>query len=85
MTYDDFTTLLAGTNLSGQEFARMLSLNTNTVSGYKRTGQVPNHLAVIATLIRKLEESGIDYRSEIEALDLQPNARRGRAFSGDTD
>lgn len=81
MTYDEFTAELANTSLSGRKFAQLLKLNSNTIANYKRVGKVPAHLAVILVLIRGLEEHGIEYRQKIEALALEPNARRGKSIA----
>jgi hypothetical protein len=80
MKYDDFTSLLSQTTLSGREFAKLLKLNPNTIANYKRRGTVPAHLAVIALLIQNLEASGTPYRQQIEALKLETKARRGRSI-----
>jgi len=81
MTYDEFTAELANTSLSGRKFAQLLKLNSNTIANYKRVGKVPAHLAVILVLIRGLEEHGIEYRQKVEALALEPNARRGKSIA----
>lgn len=82
MTYQDFIDELAAANISGREFARLLRLNENTVANYKKRGDVPSNLAVIATLIRLLKEHGVSYREQLETLDIQPNARRGKSIAG---
>jgi hypothetical protein len=82
MKYDDFTSLLSQTTLSGREFAKLLKLNPNTIANYKRRGTVPAHLAVIALLILSLEASSIPYKEKIEGLELEPKAARGRAIRG---
>lgn len=81
MTYEDFVKELAAAGVSGREFARLLKLNPNTIANYKQRGDVPSNLAVIAVLIRRLAENNIPYREQIAALDIQPNASRGRSIS----
>lgn len=78
MTYDEFVEELGRANLSGREFARLLRLNPNTISNYKKTGTVPSNLVVVAVLLRMLEEHNIPYRQVLEGLDIEPNAPRGR-------
>ncbi|WP_342619771.1 XRE family transcriptional regulator [Rhodoferax sp. GW822-FHT02A01] len=80
MNYEEFTTLLSGTSLSGREFAKLLKLNPNTIANYKQKGEIPSHLAVIAVLIHQMESHGVEYRAQIEALGLQPNAPRGKSL-----
>lgn len=84
MTYQDFVDELAAANISGREFARLIKLNQNTIANYKRRGDVPSNLAVVATLIRLLAEHGIPYRETLGSLDIEPNAKRGRSI-GDVD
>lgn len=81
MTYEDFVQELSAANISGREFARLLRLNLNTISSYKRRGDVPSNLAVVAVLMRVLAENNIPYRERLEALDIEPNARRGRSIA----
>lgn len=80
MTYEDFVQELSAANISGREFARLLRLNLNTISSYKRRGDVPSNLAVVAVLMRTLAEHNIPYRERLEALDISPNARRGKSI-----
>ncbi|NKE66872.1 XRE family transcriptional regulator [Ramlibacter sp. RBP-2] len=81
MTYEDFVGELSAANISGREFARLLRLNLNTISGYKRRGDVPSNLAVIAVLMRLLAEHNIRFRERLEGLDIEPNARRGKSIA----
>lgn len=81
MTYEDFVDELARANISGREFARLLKLNPNTISGYKQRGDVPSSLAVAAALMGLLAKNGISYREKLGALDIHPNARRGKSIS----
>lgn len=81
MTYEEFIVELRTAGISGRELARLLALNENTIANYKPGGQVPSNLAVIAVLIRVLEQNGIPYRDQIVSLQLKPNARRGRSIS----
>lgn len=81
MTYQDFIDELAAANISGREFARLVKLNQNTIANYKRRGDVPSNLAVVAALMRLLAEHDIPFRETLESLDIEPNARRGRSIS----
>ncbi|AYQ27611.1 XRE family transcriptional regulator [Polaromonas sp. SP1] len=81
MTYQDFIDELAAANISGREFARLIKLNQNTIANYKRRGDVPSNLAVVAVLMRLLAEHEIPYRQALESLDIEPNARRGKSIA----
>lgn len=81
MTYQDFVDELAAANISGREFARLIKLNQNTIANYKRRGDVPSNLAVVAVLMRLLTEHGIPYRETLASLDIEPNARRGKSIA----
>ena len=82
MIYEDFINELAAAKISGRELARLLRLSENTIANYKPTGNVPSNLAVIAVLMRTLAEHDIPYKERLEALDIQPNARRGKSIAG---
>lgn len=80
MTYLDFVDELAAAGISGREFARLLRLNENTIANYKAKKKVPSNLATVAALMRLLKENGIQYKARLEALEIQPNAPRGKAI-----
>lgn len=81
MTYQDFVDELAAAGISGRELARLLRLNENTIANYKQRGDVPSHLAVIATLMRLLAEHRVPFTERLEKLDIKPKAARGKSIA----
>jgi hypothetical protein len=80
MKYDAFCEELRQAGLSGRAFARLLKLNPNSITNYKARGEVPSHLAVIASLIRALYDAGIDYVGIIARVPIEKKAARGVAI-----
>ncbi|WP_085277951.1 DNA-binding protein [Pseudogulbenkiania subflava] len=82
MTYDEFHRQLGKAGLSFGEFADLVKMNRNSVTNYGKSGEVPNHLAVIAALLGGMAEQGIDFRSILGAIDIEPKKPRGAATKG---
>lgn len=80
MDYDLFIAELKAANLTGKDFARLLKLNQNSISNCKSKGEVPDHLAVIAVLIRTLAENNIDYAPALARVKLKEKKPRGKNF-----
>jgi hypothetical protein len=81
MRYEDFVSELGKGGLNVRAFAELVGMNRNSVSNYSH-GDVPGHLAIIATLIAEMNVQGIDYRRVIEKLKLSPKLPRGGARPG---
>lgn len=77
MKYEVFCEELRQAGLSGRGFARLLKLNPNSIPNYKARGEVPSHLAVIASLIRALYDAGINYEAVIAQVQIAKKAPRG--------
>jgi hypothetical protein len=80
MKYDSFQEELRRAGLSGRAFARLLKLNPNSITNYKSVGEVPSHLAVIASLIRAMKDAGLDYETVIARVPIEKKAARGIAL-----
>ena len=61
MEYLAFKAELKLTHMTIREFARLLDMNPASITNYRQRGSVPRHLAIIATLLRTLHDSGQDY------------------------
>lgn len=81
MRYDSFQEELKLAGLSGRAFARLLKLNPNSITNYKSVGEVPSHLAVIASLIHAMKDAGLDYETTIARVPIEKKAARGIALS----
>lgn len=58
MTYDEFKHELKRAKLSIRMLAELLEMNPTSITNYKRTGTVPQHLAVIAVMLAELSVRG---------------------------
>ena len=81
MNYEEFKRQLGKAGLTGREFADLLQLNRNSISNLAQKEKVPDHLAIIASLLGEMAEHKIDFRSVIERIDIKKNDPRGKSFS----
>lgn len=82
MTYDEFIGELSKAGLSVRAFADLVCMNPNSISNNSQRGEVPAHLAIIATLLAELNLQNIPYQSTIARLNLNKKKVRGRASAG---
>ncbi|MDH0029927.1 MULTISPECIES: hypothetical protein [unclassified Acinetobacter] len=87
MTYTEFNRLVRKANLTLKAFAELLKMNPASLSNYAKKGEVPMHLAIIATLLSEMHEQGIDYSSILDRVEISTKKPRGSAkvgkFGGD--
>jgi hypothetical protein len=82
MTYSDFLVELHRGNLTVRAFAEIVGRNPNSVSNYAIRGNVPDHLALIASLIGELQSHRIDYGPAVERVKPVRKKPRGRSRAG---
>lgn len=82
MSYEEFLRQIGKAGLSIREFAELLRMNPNSVSNYAHTGEVPDHLAVIAALMGEMGEQQIDFRKVLGRIELRAKRPRGNAGPG---
>ncbi|MBW9076407.1 XRE family transcriptional regulator [Rhizobium pusense] len=82
MTYDDFIIELNKAGLTVRRFAELMSMQPNSVSNNKKKGDVPVHLAVIASLLAEMVSRDIDYAPIFERLEPGRKKPRGAAKAG---
>ncbi|AGP80482.1 hypothetical protein I533_02445 [Alteromonas mediterranea MED64] len=82
MTYEEFSRQLGKAGITAKEFAVLLKKHPNSVTNNAKTGQIPNELGVIATLIGVLADNNIEYRELISKLELKKRKSRGAAEIG---
>jgi len=87
MIYNDFIIELNKAGLTVRRFAGLMGMRPNSISNNKKKGDVPVHLAVIASLLAKMASHDIDYVPIFERLDPVRKKPRGGAkvgkFAGD--
>jgi hypothetical protein len=82
MTYDEFQRQLGKAGLTVREFANLVRMNRNSVTNCARRGEVPSHLAVIASLMGERAEHRIDFRGLLARVDIVHKRPRGAAAKG---
>lgn len=82
MTYEDFLNELGKAGLSVKRFADILGMQPNSVSNNKKRGEVPIHLALIASLLAEMSVHHIDYESVIARVQPVKKRPRGAAIGG---
>lgn len=80
MNYDEFQRHIGKAGLKMQEFAYLLRMSPTALSNYRKKGEVPVHLAVIAVLLGELVDNGIDYHKAIEKIVISPKKPRGASL-----
>ena len=87
MTYDDFLCELSKAGLSVKRFADIVGMQPNSVSNNRKRGEVPIHLALIASLFAEMSACHIDYEPVLARVKPVKKRRRGaaggRRFAGD--
>lgn len=76
MTYTEFKRQLGKAGLTVRAFAALLGQTPNSITNYASKGEVPTHLAIIATLMATMADAGLDFRHALRTL--------GRPTGGET-
>ena len=82
MSYDDFLGELNKAGLSIKRFADLLGMHPNSVSNNKKRGEVPIHLAFIASLLAEMSARRIDYEAVMARVQPVKKRPRGAATGG---
>jgi hypothetical protein len=81
MTFIEFKKLLLDAEISLPKFSNLIKVSEKNIQSYKKKGEVPNTIAVIATCFATMHKSDVDYRSLIEALALEAKKKEGAGFT----
>lgn len=76
MQYTEFKRRLGKASLSIQAFAELLGKHPNSITN-RAHKEVPQHLAVIATLIAEMAEHGLDFKGPLLKIKAAPMKPRG--------
>jgi hypothetical protein len=82
VTYEEFISEIAKAGLSIRAFADLLRMRPNSISNNAKRGQIPAHLAIIASLLAELHVHGIPYKPILDRLSPSKKKPRGGAVSG---
>ncbi|MDX1795403.1 MAG: hypothetical protein R3219_01655 [Hydrogenovibrio sp.] len=81
MTFIEFKKLLLDAEISLPKFSRLIKVSDKNLQSYKKKGEVPNTIAVIAKCFAEMQKTGVDYRPMIEALELKAKTKKGAGFA----
>ena len=81
MTFIEFKKQLLDADISLPKFSKLIKVSEKNLQSYKKKGDVPNAIAVIAACFAHMNTKGVDYRSLIEELQLEAKTKEGAGFS----
>ncbi len=81
MTFIDFKKKLLDAETTLPKFSKLIKVSEKNLQSYKKKGEVPNTIAALVTCFAHMHQSGEDYRSIIEALELKSKTKKGAGFA----
>jgi hypothetical protein len=81
MTFIEFKKLLLDAEISLPKFSKLIKVSEKNIQSYKKKGEVPNTIAVIAICFSQMHQNGLDYREIVENLNLQAKTKKGAGFA----
>ena len=64
-----------------QSFQSLLKWVKKNIQAYKKKGEVPNAIAVVAQCFASMHQNNIDYKEIITALELKAKTKKGAGFA----
>ncbi len=83
MTFIDFKKLLLDAEITLPKFSSLIKVSEKNIQAYKKKGEIPNSIAALAKCFAKMHQEGIDYREEINSLNLVAKTKKGAGFGKD--
>jgi hypothetical protein len=80
MTFIEFKKLLLDAEISLPKFSNLIKVSEKNLQSYKKKGEVPNAIAVVAKCFAVMNQSGMEYRPMVEELDLKAKTKKGAGF-----
>jgi hypothetical protein len=82
MTYTEFVDRVGRARLSIRGLARLVCTHANTFTNYAKDNHVPDHWAIVATLLAEMARHDVDFSTPLSRLELTPKKTRGGAAKG---
>lgn len=82
MTYEEFRRQLGKAGLTNKAFAELVKINRNSITNYKKDGEVPTHWAIVALLMGVMADNKLDFKEALGGIEIEPNKARGTAAKG---
>ena len=81
MKFIDFKKLLLDAEITLPKFSKLIQVSEKNLQSYKKKGEVPNAIAVVASCFANMQKKGEDYRTLIESLNLKLKTKKGAGFA----
>ena len=81
MTFIEFKKLLLDAEITLPKFSKLIKVSEKNLQAYKKKGEVPNAIAVVAQCFATMHTQGINYKEIIEALGLKAKTKKGAGFA----
>ncbi|RLA72217.1 MAG: hypothetical protein DRG24_03550 [Epsilonproteobacteria bacterium] len=81
MTFIEFKKLLLDAEISLPKFSKLIKVSEKNIQSYKKKGEVPNPIAVVAVCFAQMNKIGVDYRPFVEVLGLTAKTKKGVGFA----
>jgi len=81
VTFIAFKKLLLDAQITLPKFSKLIKVSEKNLQSYKKKGEVPNAIAVVATCFAAMHAAGMNYRELVETLELQPKVKSGSGFA----
>lgn len=81
MTFVEFKKLLLDAEITLPKFSKLIKVSDKNLQSYKKKGEVPNAIAVVAQCFATMHQQGMDYRNAIEALELKAKTKKNSGFA----
>lgn len=81
MTFIEFKKLLLDAEISLPKFSKLIKVSEKNIQAYKKKGEVPNTIAVIAQCFAQMHHKDINYKESIEVLNLEAKTKKGAGFA----
>lgn len=81
MTFIDFKKLLLDAEITLPKLSKLIKVSEKNLQAYKKKGEVPNTIAVIAACFAQMNKENMDYRLTIDELNLKAKVKKGAGFS----
>ena len=82
MTYEEFRRQLGKAGLTNKAFAELVKINPNSITNYKKDGEVPAHWAIVVLLMGVMAEHKLDFKDALIGIEIEAKKARGRAAKG---
>lgn len=80
MTFVEFKKLLLDADITLPKFAKLIKVSEKNLQSYKKKGEIPNPIAVIAKAFALLNSNNIEYKTIIQDLELTHKSKDGVGF-----